>query len=80
MAQEIDESASSLRALKQSSAPSEGPTAAPARETGAEKHPVPDSTTAIARERFGAEKRRSTRCKCEGSAGMRGDGHVTPNR
>jgi hypothetical protein len=75
MAEGTDEGVSYLRALKQSSGLHDGTAAAPALETSPEKHPGPEGTTANAGERFqGSEKRRSTRYKCDGSAGMREEG------
>ena len=75
MAEGIDEGVSYLKALKQSSGPQEGTAAAPARETSPEKHSEPQGAAVNPGERFqGSEKRRSTRYKCEGSAGMREDG------
>jgi hypothetical protein len=74
MAQEANEGIAYLRALKLSVSPL-GATAAPAHETGSEGHPGSCSTVADAGERFkGAEKRRSPRYKCEGSAELREDG------
>lgn len=75
MAEGTDEGVSYLRALKQSSGLQDGTAAAPAPETSPEKHPGPEGMAANNGERFrGAEKRRSTRYKCEGSAGMREEG------
>jgi hypothetical protein len=75
MAEGIDEGVSYLRALKQSSSLQEGTAAAPARESAAENLPGSEGRYANATERFpGKEKRRSTRYKCEGSAGMREEG------
>jgi hypothetical protein len=66
MAQEMNEGVSYLRALKQSSG--SGTSAAPAKD--AEK-----PSTETTGERFaGAEKRRTTRYKCEGSSEIREDG------
>src|SRR5271169_7140093 len=74
MAQEADEGIAYLRALKQSVSPLGATAAAPAHETGSEGHPGSGSTVADSGERFkGAEKRRSPRYKCEGSAELRED-------
>jgi len=75
MAEGTDEGVSYLRALKQSLGLQTGTAAAPAPETSPETHPGPEGTAANAGDRFhGSEKRRSTRYKCEGSAGMREEG------
>lgn len=72
MAQEIDEGVAYLRALKQSTSPVAATAATPAREANPE-HPV---SSADSSDRFkGAEKRRSPRYKCEGSAEMCEAGH-----
>jgi hypothetical protein len=66
MAEDVDDSVSYLKALKQSSGSSEATAAAPAREA-AKQSTQP--------QRFpGAEKRRSVRYKCEGSATIREEG------
>src|ERR1700687_6013065 len=73
MAQDTNENVSYFRGLEQFFAPREANVgaAAPARETGTEKRAETEGTAS----RFqGAEKRRSTRYKCEGSAGIRQDG------
>jgi hypothetical protein len=73
MAQDTNENVSYLRALQPSPAPREAAAAAaPARETSTEKRA---ETEGLPASRFqGTEKRRSTRYKCEGSAGIRQDG------
>lgn len=74
MEQEANEGVAYLRALKQSAAPVAATAAAPARETALEE-PAPRGAVADSGERFqGAEKRRSPRYKCEGSAELREDG------
>src|ERR1039458_7400565 len=73
MAQEIDDGVAYLRALKQSATPLAATAATPAPEANSETHPTP---AADAGDRFkGAEKRRSPRHKCEGSAEMCEAGH-----
>jgi hypothetical protein len=73
MAQEIDDGVAYLRALKQSATPLAATAATPAPEANSETHPTP---AADAGDRFkGAEKRRSPRYKCEGSAEMCEAGH-----
>ncbi len=77
MAEDIDSSISYLRALKQSSGPHNGTAAAPAHVASPQNHLWPEGTgtDANSSDRFpGPEKRRSTRYRCEGSAGMREDG------
>ena len=75
MLEDIDHGGSYLRGLKQSLDLHEGTAAAPARAALPEKHPRLETTDANSSERFhGPEKRRSTRYRCEGSAGMREDG------
>jgi PilZ domain len=74
MAQEIDDGVAYLRALKQSVKPFAAaqttPTSQPTAATPAPASPVTD-----AGERFqGAEKRRSPRYKCDGSAEIREEG------
>ncbi len=72
MAQEIDDGAAYLKALKQSVSPIAATSATPAREATPEAHPP----SADSGDRFkGAEKRRSPRYKCEGSAEMCEEGH-----
>jgi hypothetical protein len=72
MAQEIDDGVTYLRALKQSATPLAATAATPAPEANPEAHPP----SADSSDRFkGAEKRRSPRYKCEGSAEMCEDGH-----
>ena len=72
MADEMNEGTAYLRALKQASGASSGAAAAPARE--------PDrlidnlSTVQGSESSQGAEKRRSPRYKCEGSAQLREEG------
>ena len=74
MAEDIDASVSYLRSLEES-APRNGTAAAPARAVSPEKLPWPLGTSANSAETFsGPEKRRSTRYRCEGSAGLREDG------
>lgn len=71
MAQENNESISYLRALKQSGA-SQAAASAPATKTDSAN---PDAGNASPAEQFqGAEKRRSPRYKCAGSAEIREDG------
>jgi len=67
MAQELNESSAYLMALKQSARPSSSAAPAPAREVVPAACPAGDTFQ-------GAEKRRSTRYKCEGSAEVREDG------
>jgi hypothetical protein len=76
MAEETNEGAAYLRALKLT-APSDAATAvAPARETGLEEQ-APSGGVADSGERFqGAEKRRSRRYRCEGSAQLREEGRA----
>ena len=69
MAEEINEGIAFLRALKQSVGQTNGAAAAPAHESPAQGAPVqPDD------EFKGADKRRSLRYKCEGSAEVRVEG------
>ena len=76
MAQEIDEGVAYLRALKQSAAPVAATAAAPARDPNPEATPISPATVADSGDSFkGAEKRRSPRFKCEGSAEMCEAGH-----
>ena len=73
MAQEIDDGVAYLKALRQSTSPIAATAATPAPEANSEAHPTP---AADAGDRFkGAEKRRSPRYKCEGSADMCEEGH-----
>jgi PilZ domain len=76
MAQEMDEGVAYLRSLKQSGTPLAAAAAAPARETSMEQ-PAAASSALVAdpADQFkGAEKRRTPRYKCEGSAELRSDG------
>jgi hypothetical protein len=76
MAQEIDEGVAYLRALKQSAGPVAATAAAPARDPNLEATPISPTTAADSGDSFkGAEKRRSPRFKCEGSAEMCEAGH-----
>lgn len=69
MAEETNESVAYLRALKQSAGPPAASAAAPAREI------TPSNAVAPSSEKFqGAEKRRSLRYKCQGSAEIREEG------
>jgi hypothetical protein len=75
MAEETNEGVAYLRALKQSVGPVAATAAAPARTAGSEKRADSSAAAADSGERFqGAEKRRSPRYKCEGSAELREDG------
>jgi hypothetical protein len=75
MSQDVNDGVSYLRALQRSSLPQEGTAAAPARETSPAPHSGPEGAFGNAREQFqGADKRRSTRYKCDGSAEIREDG------
>jgi len=76
MAQEMDEGVAYLRSLKQSGTPLAAAAAAPARETSTEQAAAASSApVAGPGDQFkGAEKRRSPRYKCEGSAELRSDG------
>ena len=76
---EIDDSVSYLRAMKESSSSHESTAAAPAQLSANNNHSGPESSaanlSANPADRFkGADKRRSTRYKCEGSAGIRAEG------
>lgn len=72
MAQELNEGVAYLRALKQSASPIPATTPAPATDTQATGPIGSGSPVTDSGERFkGAEKRRSPRYKCEGSAEMR---------
>jgi len=75
MAEEIDSSVAYLKALKQSAAPSPGSAAAapaPARERVPQVPASSNAVTADSGDGFkGADKRRSPRFKCEGSAELR---------
>ncbi len=76
MAEEMDEGVAYLRSLKQSGTPLAASAAAPARETSTEQ-PAAESSALVAdsADQFkGAEKRRSPRYKCQGSAELRSDG------
>ena len=66
MAEHVDDSASYLRTLKQSSGSGEATAAAPARDA-VHKNPAPPPFR-------GVEKRRTVRYKCEGSASIREEG------
>jgi hypothetical protein len=75
MAEETNEGVAYLRALKQSVGPVAATAAAPARNAGSEKRADSSAAATDSGERFqGAEKRRSPRYKCEGSAELREDG------
>ena len=75
MAQEIDAGVAYLMALKQSTTAHSGTAAVPAEAKDPEPHMAVDGTTSHSGERFtGAEKRRSMRYKCDGSAEIREDG------
>lgn len=76
MSEDINEGVAYLRALKQSIAQPTGAATAPAAE-GHGGHPVGTpaaASTASADQFHGAEKRRSPRYKCEGSAEVREEG------
>lgn len=71
MADETDQGIAYLKALKQSVGPTTAAGPAPALEAGSDF----DSSAADSSERFqGAEKRRSRRYRCEGSAELREEG------
>jgi hypothetical protein len=72
MADEMNEGTASLRALKQSTGAPSGAGAAPAREQNRLIDPL--STVQGSESFHGAEKRRSPRYKCEGSARLREEG------
>jgi hypothetical protein len=73
MAEDINEGVAYLAALKQGTGPQAGSAVAPAREHAEGQHAA--SAPAAAGEQFkGAEKRRSPRYKCEGSAEVREEG------
>ncbi len=75
MAQEIDDGVAYLRALKQSVKPLVAAPAIPTSQPAAEIQSSPTSPVTDAGERFqGAEKRRSPRYKCDGSAQLREEG------
>ena len=75
MAQEINEGIAYLRALEQSVSPLAPTAEAPAVEAGGEERSGSSSPIVDSGERFkGAERRRSPRYKCEGSAELREDG------
>ena len=72
MADEVNEGTAYLRALKQATGAPSGAAAAPARE---QDRQIDDLSTMQGGESFqGAGKRRSPRCKCEGSAQLREEG------
>ena len=75
MDQDLDPAVAYLLALKQSAGPHTAAGAAPAR-TAESPHPAPEEAPAVnaASQFTGAEKRRSPRYKCEGSAEVRKDG------
>lgn len=77
MAQENNDAIAYLMALKKTAVPPSASAAAPAREPIPEQRPDADEPGSSATQsRFtGAEKRRSQRYKCEGSAEMRENGH-----
>src|SRR5579862_3216517 len=70
MAEETNESVAYLRALKQSDAPAAAAAPAPAREPNLEPE-LTDRNGEASPPFQGAEKRRSVRYKCEGSAELR---------
>jgi hypothetical protein len=71
MAQKINEGIAYLMALRQGAGQSSAPAAASAQELG----PSRDKLAAVPEEHYeGAEKRRSPRFKCEGSAELREEG------
>ncbi len=72
MDEDINEGVAYLLALKQSIAQSGGTAAAPARDVSAE--PIVTPAAAVADQFEGAEKRRSPRYQCEGSAEIREEG------
>lgn len=73
---EIDEGVAYLRALKQSAGPVAETATAPARDSNPEATYISPATAADSGDGFkGAEKRRSPRYKCEGSAEMCEAGH-----
>jgi len=75
MPEEINEGIAYLRALKQSTGQAGGAAAAPAHESHASGQPAPGGPPVQPDDQFkGAEKRRSMRYKCEGSAELREDG------
>jgi hypothetical protein len=72
MADEMNEGTAYLRALKQATGAPSGAAAAPAHEPD---RPIDNLSTAQSGDSFqGAEKRRSPRYKCEGSAQLREEG------
>lgn len=71
MAEETNDGATYLAALRASAAPSGGTEAAPAKSPSA---PVAAANSGTATSFPGAEKRRSPRYKCEGSVELREDG------
>jgi PilZ domain len=75
MAQDTDDGVAYLRALKQSVKPFAAAPATPTSRPTAETQSAPVSPVTDAGERFqGAEKRRSPRYKCDGSAEIREEG------
>ena len=72
MAQELNDGVSYLKALKQATGSPSGAAAAPVRAQ--DKAMETPSTTQNSESFAGAEKRRSPRYKCEGSAELREDG------
>ncbi len=77
MAQENNEGIAYLMALKQTAGPHAASAAGPAREPDLEHRPeaIGAKNSASPSQFTGAEKRRSPRYKCEGSAEMREEGH-----
>ncbi|MGD1078085.1 MAG: PilZ domain-containing protein [Candidatus Sulfotelmatobacter sp.] len=74
MAEETNEGVAYLKALKHWDSPGIATAAAPARGTGSEERQNSRGAAADSGERFqGAEKRRSPRYKCAGSAELRED-------
>jgi PilZ domain len=72
MAEEINDGTAYLRALKHATSSLSGAAAAPAHEP---ERPMENPSSVQGREDFqGAEKRRSPRYKCEGSAEVREEG------
>lgn len=75
MPEEINEGIAYLRALKQSAGQSGGAATSPARESVTSDQAAPAGTPVPPDDQFkGAEKRRSLRYKCEGSAEVRVEG------
>jgi len=76
MAEDVNEGTAYLMALRQSAHGSSAAAPAPARENAAPTHTEMVPATPAAEDTFkGAEKRRSPRYKCEGSAEVREEGH-----